>query len=159
MGRVNKMLERIVNYMKNKKLFQRQRTSPGTIALAVLIYHLGLSYRRASDILRQFEPRSHEAVRKWYHRFKSLFPVIQRKKRRAIAIDETKIKLKGRWYYLWVAIDCDSYEVLAVYLSKARSAFDALRFIRSALKYCDGKPYVYVDSGPWYRWPITTFRS
>jgi hypothetical protein len=28
-----------------------------------------------------------------------------------MAIDETKIKLNGRWQYLWAAIDVDSWEI------------------------------------------------
>jgi putative transposase len=94
-----------------------------------------------------------EAIREWYLKAKNLFTCSCRE-RRAIAIDETKIKVKQEYYYLWAAIDIDTWEILAVQLTKARSSFDALCFIRKVLKACENKPKVYVDGGPWYRWAL-----
>ncbi|MEW5759348.1 MAG: DDE-type integrase/transposase/recombinase [Candidatus Thermoplasmatota archaeon] len=143
------MLTRIASWIISNKIFQRKRTNPGSIALAVLVYHFGLSYRNAQEILKAFEPRSHEAIRKWYHRLSALFPRVQRKKRRAIAIDETKLKVRDKWFYVWAAIDIDSWKVLGVYISETRSCLDSIRFLRMILKYCEGRPFVYVDGGPW----------
>ncbi|MEW5760555.1 MAG: hypothetical protein AB1779_07300 [Candidatus Thermoplasmatota archaeon] len=56
------MLKRITAWVVSNKIFRRQRTKPGSIALAVLVYHFGLSYRTTRDILEEFEPRSHEAT-------------------------------------------------------------------------------------------------
>ena len=54
-------------------------------------------------ILECIEPFSHEALPKWYSRLKSLF-VHKRRYRRAIAVDETKVKLKNQWVYIWNAV-------------------------------------------------------
>ncbi|MEW5760553.1 MAG: DDE-type integrase/transposase/recombinase [Candidatus Thermoplasmatota archaeon] len=69
-----------------------------------------------------------------------------------MAVDETKLKLRDKWFYVWVAINIDSYEILGVYISE--TSFDSIRFLRQVLKYCEGKPFVYVDGGPWYRWSL-----
>jgi transposase-like protein len=34
-------------------------------------------------------------------------------------IDETKVKVEGRWYYLWAAIDTDNREVLGGHTADA----------------------------------------
>jgi len=64
----------------------------------------------------------------------SIIPLdVQRAPRRVIAIDESKIKIKGRWRYLWAAIDVDTWEVLAVRITKGRSGLDAKMFLREVL--------------------------
>ena len=72
----------------------------GSKALAILIYQAGLSYRKTKRILNLLENFSHESVRKWYKRCKELFD-IDRKIRRAVAVDETKIKLENNQIYVW----------------------------------------------------------
>jgi hypothetical protein len=47
-------------------LHERKSNEPG--ALAILLYHVGLSYRNSRDTLYAFETFSHETVRKWYHK-------------------------------------------------------------------------------------------
>ena len=83
-----------------------------TKALAILIYQAGLSYRKTRRILNLLENFSHESVRKWYKRCKELFD-IDRKIRRAVAVDETKVKLENNQIYVWNAIDVDD----RIYLS------------------------------------------
>jgi transposase-like protein len=78
----------------------RERKSNESRALAVLVYHLGLSYRNARATLSAFEIFSHKAVRKWYDKMSHLFPEPKRKERRAIAVNETKIKVKYKWNYV-----------------------------------------------------------
>jgi len=63
-----------------------------------------------------------------------------------VAVDETNIKLEGRWQYLWAAIDVDSWEILAVRITRSRSSLDTLIFMREVLKTCENKPKVYVDA-------------
>ncbi len=97
--------------------------------------------------------RSHEAVREWYARARGLVQV-EARKRRAIAVDETKVKVQGQWLYVWAAIDVDIWEVLYTWVSQGRSGFEALRFLRRVLEVCDGSPTVYVDRVPWDRWAL-----
>jgi len=34
------------------------------------------------------------------------------------------------------------------------TSLDAIYFLRKILEYCDGKPLILVDRGPWYRWAL-----
>lgn len=139
----------MVDAFRAKRVFQRARTEDEIRALGVVLYHLGLSLRDASLVLTAFQGRSHEAVREWYARAKGLFQV-QPRSRRARAVDETKVKVQGRWLYLWAAVDVDTWEVLGTWVSQGRSGFEALRFLRTVLALCEGAPTVYVDGAPWY---------
>ncbi len=69
-------------------------------------------------------------------------------------MDETRIKVQGRWLYLWSVIDVDSWEVLHTWVSQGRSGFETLGFLRRALEVCEDLPMVYVDLAPWYRWAL-----
>ena len=145
------MLSTVSEALRASGLFQRDRTDIHTRALGIVLYHLGLSLRDTSLVLRH--SRSHEAIRKWYLRASSLFDV-QRAPRRVIAIDESKIKIEGQWRYLWAAIDVDTWEVLAVWITRGRSGLEARMFLRRVLRRCRGRPRVLVDGGPWYRWAL-----
>jgi transposase-like protein len=147
------MLDLLVKLFKERKIFRRKRKDWKIKALAILLYFAGLSYRKTSKILRDFEMFSHEAVRKWYHRCKDLF-IVKKMKRRAVAIDETKVKLENKQIYVWNAIDVDRSTILAVHVSTTRTSFDAYYFLRKVLDTCDNKPLVLVDRGPWYRWAL-----
>jgi transposase-like protein len=69
-----------------------------------------------------------------------------------VAVDETVLKVKGQICYLWVATDTN--EVLAVYASRGRVIPSAIKFLRKVLDSCEGKPFIVVDRGPWYRWAL-----
>ena len=89
------MLDEIVKICGHKKIFKRNKKDVGIKILGVLLYHRGLSYRDTSKILGILEPSSYEAVHYWYKQFKELFAV-ECKNRRAIALDETKVKRQGK---------------------------------------------------------------
>ena len=95
--------------------------------LAVLIYQVGISYRKVRDILECIEPFSHEALRKWYFRLKALF-VHKKKYRRAVAVDETKVTWKINGFTDWSATDVDNREIIAIHVSTTRTSLDALYF-------------------------------
>lgn len=118
-----------------------------TRALGVVLYHLGFSCRNTSEVISNFESVSHETVRDWYHRAAQIF-LIQKADRNIIAIDETKIKIKGRWHILWAAVDIEIWEVLGVWITHGRSSFEAHGFIRSVLKRCENRPKILVDVSP-----------
>jgi len=94
-----------------------------------------------------------ESVRRWFHRFSSIFSVEERF-RRAVALDETVVKLHGLRVYVWSAVDVDSGELLALEASYGRSCLNAITFLKKTLKPCSNKPLVIVDRGPWYRWAL-----
>ena len=104
-------------------------------------------------MLNLLEEFSHESVRKWYTRCKSLFDV-KKRWRRAIAVDETKVKLENEQIYIWNAIDVDSRVILAVYVLETRTTLDAIYIFKRVLKRCENKPLILVDKGPWYRFAL-----
>ncbi len=107
--------------------------------LAILLTHYELSYRKVAEILSERERVRYEAVRQWYHRAGKLFN-IEKKERYEIAIDETKIKLRKKWHYLWAAIDIHTRDILAVHLTSSSSYLDALLFLKKVLKFCTNEP-------------------
>ena len=74
----------------------------------------------------------------------------EKRERRLIAIDETVIKLENKWIYVWVAIDVDTKECLAVWVSEGRSRIEVYTFLKQMLQYCKNKPEIVVDNAPWY---------
>jgi len=53
----------------------------------------------------------------------------EKKKRKLIAIDETKIKLEKRLIFVWAAI-MDTKECLAIWASESRGSFHAYVFLK-----------------------------
>jgi len=148
------MLTRLVEMLRAKKVFVRERKPLELRALGILLIYLGLSCRQTEEVLMSFGGASYEAARQWYHRAKQLFPTIEKKYRATIAIDETKIKIQGEWHYLWTAIDTQSREILAIQITRSRSRLDTYIFLQKVLRTCTNKPHVYVDGGPWYPWAL-----
>ncbi len=67
------MLNQLMELLEDRKIFVRQKKSAKIKALAILIYHAGLSYRKTSRIIGELEPFSHEALREWYAKCFCLF--------------------------------------------------------------------------------------
>ena len=121
--------------------------------LAVLEYMFHGSCRKLSKVLSlALEPISKSTVHE-LARIVSSRVVLASKPgyRRCIAVDETKLSVKGVWVYVWSAVDIDSGELLALEASYGRSCLNAFTFLKKALKLCTNKPMVIVDRGPWYR--------
>ena len=62
------------------------------------------------------------------------------------------MKLENTQIFVWSAIDVDTRECLAIWVSKGRSSFEAYVFLRMVLKYCENEPEFVVDRGTWYLW-------
>ncbi|MEM2041538.1 MAG: DDE-type integrase/transposase/recombinase, partial [Nitrososphaerota archaeon] len=133
-------------------LFRFHNYSPFEKVYAALLFVAGLSLR---DISKRYclTSASRESVRCLVHRLGQLFTP-ERKCRRLVAVDETVEKASGQTVHLWSAVDVDTGEIIAVYASRGRSILNALTFLRTVLKACDGKPVVVVDRGPWYPWAL-----
>ncbi len=112
---------------------------PTDIVLLVVLWRLRykLSLR---DLAEMFLERgftfTHEAVREWEERFAPLLTERLRAKRRGKAgrswyVDETYIKVHGRWCYLYRAIDRVGNLVDSL-LSETRDRKAAQRFFRGA---------------------------
>jgi transposase-like protein len=100
--------------------------------------------------LSSFEHISHEAIRKWYHKVDTIFTV-GKAYREIIAIDETKVKINGKLYILWAAIDIRSWEILGVCVTKGRASLEAYSFLKYVLRKCENRPKILIDGGPWYK--------
>ena len=71
-----------------------------------MLYVAGLSLRDLSE--RYYVTMaSMESVRRWFHRFSSIFSVEERF-RYAVALDETVVKMHGLRAYVWSGVDVDS---------------------------------------------------
>jgi putative transposase len=80
---------------------------------------------------------SHEAVREWEARFAPLITEQLRLRRRGQAgqswyVDETYVRVKGKWCYLYRAIDADG-NLVASRLSEKRDMEAAQQFFKQAL--------------------------
>ena len=120
---------------------------PTDIVLLVVLWRLRykLSLR---DLAEMFLERgfvfTHEAVRDWEARFAPLITDQLRAKRTGKAghawhVDETYIKVHGRWHYLYRAIDRDGNLVDSL-LSPKRAMEAAQRFFRDALDVAQHTP-------------------
>jgi putative transposase len=113
------------------------------IVLCRLRYKLSLRNLAEMFLLRGFE-FTHEAVRDWEERFAPLLSEHIRRKRkgklgRRWYVDETYLKVKGRWCYLYRAIDREGNLVDSM-LSATRDMDAAQRFFGSARSMVNSAP-------------------
>ena len=151
---MNSLIDRLIEEIKAKKVFRRNKKRVELKILSALLYFYGLSLRKASKIISLFQQMSHESIRIYYHRIKKILKPPRKKKRRLIAIDETKIKLENKQIFIWSAVDVDTKECLLIWATDGRSSFHAYVFLKEVLNFCENKPEVVVDRGFWYRWAL-----
>ncbi len=113
------------------------------IVLCRLRYKLSLRNLAEMYLLRGFE-FTHEAVREWEERFAPLLAEHIRRKRKGKVgrrwyVDETYLKVKGKWCYLYRAIDREG-NLLDSMLSATRDMNAAQRFFRSARSMVNSAP-------------------
>lgn len=154
------LLDTIQTWLDRENIFDRQRKQPRTRALGILLYHLGLSCRTVSRYLDHHEEYVCPAtISSWYRRAGQLFDQQPVRHHRALAVDETSIHLENEHgeleeYFLWVAIDVDTSQVVHVAITDGRTPIDALAFLKRTLARCTNRPVFHVDRGPWYPWPL-----
>ncbi len=132
---------------------------PTDIVLLAVLWRLRykLSFRDVAELLLQrgYEV-THETIRSWEFRFASLLADQLRAKRRGRAgvswyLDETYVKVAGRWCYLYRAIDRDG-QLIDSMLSEHRDKHAARRFLRQLVGIAEGRPRrVTIDLHPAYR--------
>jgi transposase-like protein len=129
---------------------------PDVIVLAVRWYlRLGLSYRDVEELLaeRGIEV-DHVTVYRWVERFTPLLAEAARPCRHAVGhrwwVDETYVKVAGRWRYVYRAID-QAGQVIDVFVSPRRDATAARRFFERAIRETKTMPVeVVTDLAPVY---------
>src|SRR5678816_2077226 len=111
---------------------------PDVIVLAVRWYlRFGLSYRDVEELLAERGiDVDHVTVYRWVQRFTPLLAEAARPCRHAVGdrwqVDETYVKVAGRWRYVYRAID-QFGQVIDVFVSPRRDAAAARRFFQRAI--------------------------
>jgi transposase-like protein len=133
--------------------FAGSRFPPEIIVLAVRWYlRYGLSYRDVAELMaeRAIEV-DHVTVYRWVQRFTPLLADAARPCRHAVGdrwyVDETYVKVGGRWRYVYRAIDQHG-QIIDVYLSARRDIQAARRFFAGALG-SHGEPAEVVTDRAW----------
>jgi len=133
--------------------FKGFRFPPEMIVLAVRWYlRFGLSYRDVEELLaeRGIEV-DHVTVYRWVQRFTPLLADAARPCRHSVGdrwhVDETYVKVAGRWRYVNRAIDQHG-QIIDVYVSPRRDMHAARRFFAAALG-THGQPAEVVTDRAW----------
>ncbi|MGF1438361.1 IS6 family transposase [Bacillus thuringiensis] len=143
--------------MKKENLFKWKHYQPDLILLTVRWYlRYNLSFL---DLVEMMKKRglsiSHTTIMCWVHQYG---PELEKRIRRHLKqtndswrVDETYIKVKGQWMYLYRAVDSQA-NTIDFCLSKTRDQKAAKRFFKKALRsFHVSKPRVItVDKNPAY---------
>ncbi len=123
---------------RSTSAFSHHAFPDDVIALAVRWYvRYRLSY---ADVVEWFAERGldvdRSTVYRWVQRFLPLFGEAARRSRRPVGgkwrVDETYVRLQGRWTYVYRAIDEDG-QVVDAYFSQRRNAKAAQSFFERAI--------------------------
>ena len=130
-------------------MFTRNKTPPEYVYRGLYLYFSGLSLRRTSQRLSCSIKRNHVTIWNWIQKYKP--QIINTKQRRLseFIIDETLIKVGAELIWLWVAIEPENRQILALSISKERNMFVAERFLSDIVRNF-GKHPVSTDGGTWY---------
>src|SRR5690348_11408677 len=129
----------LVTARRMTSVFAGFRFPPEVISLAVRWYlRYGLSYRDVEELLAERGITvNHVTVYRWVQRFTPEFIEAARPCRHAPVdrwlVDETYVKVAGRWTYPYRAIDQHG-QVIDVMLSARRDLTAARRFVARALR-------------------------
>ncbi|MGG2065173.1 IS6 family transposase [Bacillus sp. S14(2024)] len=125
--------------MEKQNLFKWKHYQPDIILLTVRWYlRYNISFR---DLVEMLEERgfsiAHTTIMRWVHQYG---PELDKRVRRHLKktndswrVDETYIKVKGQWMYLYRAVDSEG-NTIDFYLSKTRDHKAAKRFFKKALR-------------------------
>lgn len=129
----------LLKFPKLTNLYKRHRFPSEIIQYAVWLYfRLNLSHRDIEDLLAEKGVSvSYEAIRLWCNKFRPKFSTRLRRCHCGYGdtfyVDEVFIKIQGKQYNLWRAVDQDG-EVIDVLLQSRRSGHSAKRFIKRLVK-------------------------
>ena len=133
--------------------FKGFRFPPEIVVLRVRWYlRFGLSYRDVEELLTERGARGRPRhVFRWVQRFTPLLADAARPCRHAVGdrwfVDETYLKVAGRWRYVYRAIDQHG-QIIDVFVSARRDTRSARRFFLTALR-SHGEPIEVVTDRAW----------
>ncbi|MBZ8126081.1 IS6 family transposase [Bacillus thuringiensis] len=119
--------------------FKGKQFKKDIILVAVGYYcRFSLSYRDVSEILNERGVSVHPTtIMRWVHEYGHLIYQMWKKKNKSVQLswklDETYIKVKGEWCYLYRAIDREGY-TLDIQLRKTRDHQAAYMFMKRLVK-------------------------
>src|SRR3989449_2323688 len=96
-----------------------------------------LSYRHVEELLEERGvPVDHATIQRWVVKYSPLLEEAFHRRKRPVWVswrmDETYIKVKGQWYYLYRAVDKHG-QTIDFLLTKQRDEEAALRFLKKAI--------------------------
>ncbi len=130
-------------------MITRNKTPSKYVYYGLYLYFSGLSLRRAAERLSHIFKRNHVSIWNWIQKYHPKRISSKRKRIAEYIIDETLIKAGSQYIWLWVAIEPENRQILALNISKERNMLIAERFI-SGLVRIHGKHPVSTDGGTWY---------
>ena len=130
-------------------MITRNKTPSKYVYYGLYLYFSGLSLRRAAERLSYIFKRNHVSIWNWIQKYHPKRISSKRKRIAEYIIDETLIKAGSQYIWLWVAIEPENRQILALNISKERNMLIAERFI-SGLVRIHGKHPVSTDGGTWY---------
>jgi putative transposase len=132
------------------KHFKGFCSSPEIIMLFVYMKcRFSLSYRELEEIayLRGISI-DHSTLQRWIMKFVPIIDIQVRKRKKPVGtswrMDETYIKINGKWYYLYRAVDSSGWTIEFL-LRKHRDKVAAKAFFRKAFKTNDRPNKVVID--------------
>jgi len=140
----------------SKKVFRRNKKPPEAKIFACYLYLHGPSFRQAKRLLQDLGLEvAHSAIWYWLQQLGEAAKALKPRKRRRefLVADETKVRIRNGWIFVFSAIDPKNRELVALWVTKNRECMDVLILLKRALMVCEGKPVLVTDGGPWYRWP------
>ena len=100
-------------------------------------------------MLSCFIRRNHVSVWNWIQKYKPQKIKSKRKKVSEYIVDETMLKVGSENIWLWIAIEPENKQILALYVSKERNMFVAEHFLSDVIHNYGIHP-VSTDAGTWY---------
>jgi putative transposase len=130
----------------------RNRTSLYDIGCALYLYFLGLSTRSVAKALSflNIVKRSHVSIWKWIQKHQPRIMTLKRKRIYHFIVDETIIRVGSELIWLWVAIEPENKQILALNISKERNMFVAERFLSKLVHVYRNHAAISTDGGTWY---------
>ena len=104
-------------------MFKRNRTSSKYIYYyALKLYFSGLSLRKTSEHLSAFIKRNHVSIWNWIQRYNKPSKISQKRKKvlSEFIIDETLLKVRNEFVWLWIAIESIDKIILGIRISFKR---------------------------------------
>lgn len=127
----------------------RNRTPSEYVCYSLYLYFSGLSLRRTSERLSCFIKRNHVSIWNWIQEYHPQKISSNRKRISEYVVDETILKVGSEYIWLWIAIEPENRQILALTISKERNMSVAERFLSDIVRDY-GKHPVSTDGGTWY---------